>query len=152
MAPVCALWIPVFFSKSVHLVMFHLTFLYTIWLIKFLIMSICWAIETDLTGGCMYVYDFLKSLYNVCMYVLGIYFLVAVELFPHFLKWWFLAKHFGFFWWLFTFRFQICGPDYARFKNKHIVEQCPTENVSEFCNSSFLVRNKNKWILTVLYL
>ena len=113
-------------------------------------MSICWAIETDLTGGCMYVYDFLKSLYNVCMYVLGIYFLVAVELFPHFLKWWFLAKHFGFFWWLFTFRFQICGPDYARFKNKHIVEQCPTENVSEFCNLSFLVKIKNKWISVIL--
>ena len=43
-----------------------------------------------------------------------------------------------------------CGPDYARFKNKHIVEQCPTENVSEFCNLSFLVKIKNKWISVIL--
>ena len=30
-------------------------------------MSICWAIETNLTVGCMYVYDFLKSVCCMCV-------------------------------------------------------------------------------------
>jgi hypothetical protein len=70
-----------------------------------------------------------------CMYVLGIYFLVM-----HIFGWYF-EKTFRIFlmelYILFSDLATNCGPDYARFKNKHIVEQCPTKNVSELCNLSF---------------
>ena len=59
----CSLDPSFFLAKVCSYVSSHFLIYYTIESIS--IMSICQAIETDLTGGCMYVYDFFEE----CMYV-----------------------------------------------------------------------------------